>query len=274
MAEDTPKPEPGFIGEAGGIFQITYRPLGELRCNMLYLPPFAEEMNRCRAAAAAQARWFAARGAACCLLDYRGTGESRGELSEASISDWLEDIATAAAHLQSQASAPLVLWGCRTGALLALHFHQQYPAHCTRFLFWQPVMTGSSYVKQLLRQRVAASLGRTEGKESTADIQGRLDAGETVEIGGYPMANPLLQELAALKLSDAAVAPGRPLLWLEHQPQPDGSLPPASERTIGVLDQAGYSVSVHPFSGPPFWQLHERDRFDPLLQSTQEGWQP
>ena len=48
----------------------------EPRAHVIYLPPFTEEMNRCRAIAAEQARRFARQGMSCTLLDFHGTGES------------------------------------------------------------------------------------------------------------------------------------------------------------------------------------------------------
>ena len=70
---------PVFIDSAAGrVFAIYHRPAegGSNGPAMLYLPPFAEEMNRSRRMAALQARALAAAGYGVLLLDPYGTGDS------------------------------------------------------------------------------------------------------------------------------------------------------------------------------------------------------
>ncbi|MDZ7782423.1 MAG: hypothetical protein U5K56_05590 [Halioglobus sp.] len=71
--------KPGFLGEPGRRhFMLQFVCTGTPKAHIVYLPPFGEEMNRCRAAVAEQARQFAAMGYSCILIDFYGTGDSEG----------------------------------------------------------------------------------------------------------------------------------------------------------------------------------------------------
>src|SRR5690349_4296190 len=72
------------------------------RQSVLVLPPFAEEMNKCRPMLAAQARAFAAAGLDVLLLDLFGTGDSDGEFAEARWPRWQQDLQLARQWLISQ----------------------------------------------------------------------------------------------------------------------------------------------------------------------------
>src|SRR5689334_9630124 len=62
-----------------------------LRQAVLVLPPFAEELNKCRPMLAAQARALAAAGLDVLLVDLFGTGDSDGEFVEARWERWQQD---------------------------------------------------------------------------------------------------------------------------------------------------------------------------------------
>ncbi len=53
-------------------------------------------------------------------------------------------------------SAPVSLWGLRLGALLALDFAREISKKkLDRFILWQPVISGDSFLTQFLRLRLA-----------------------------------------------------------------------------------------------------------------------
>ena len=113
-------PQPLFIDSAAGrIFALYFAPQNTPRGAVLYLPPLAEEMNRCRALAAAQARLLANAGYACLLFDYFGTGDSSGELSDANWDIWHGDVLAAAHWLEDK-------------KLCHHHYHERRPALQTR----------------------------------------------------------------------------------------------------------------------------------------------
>ena len=77
-------PEPFFLDRASGsLFAIHHR-AGAAPCGtVLFIPPFAEEMNRARRMVALQARDLAAAGWDVLQLDLFGTGDSQGDFGDA-----------------------------------------------------------------------------------------------------------------------------------------------------------------------------------------------
>jgi len=77
--------EPFFLpASRGERFCIFHPAAGALRGAVLYLHPFAEEMNKSRRMAALQSRMLAARGIAVLQIDLFGCGDSSGDFGDAS----------------------------------------------------------------------------------------------------------------------------------------------------------------------------------------------
>lgn len=193
-------PEAFFLPVAGsGRFCLLHRPPGEARGAILYLHPWAEELNRSRRIAALQARDFAAAGYWVLQIDLFGCGDSAGEFVDATWSQWLRDAQAGIAHLRGQTAAPLFLWGLRSGALLALGAAAEL-AEPARLLLWQPPVSGRQHLQQFLRLAVAAEMlaGR---KVTTEALLARLASGESLEIAGYGLSPALAHGLSEAQLT-------------------------------------------------------------------------
>ena len=85
------------------------------------IPPFAEEMNKSRHLVNAAMRQLATAGYSCFMLDNYGTGDSAGDLDQASIDIWRDDLYQLLLLLQQQVaeSGPSQLLLC-PGQLLAV----------------------------------------------------------------------------------------------------------------------------------------------------------
>ena len=260
---------PQFLDSAAGrIFTLFFAPTTPLRGAILYLPPFAEEMNRCRALAAAQARAFADAGYACLLLDYFGTGDSAGELADASWQTWQSDVLTVAAWLENKAGMPVTLWGCRLGALLATDIASQNPERFRRLVFWQPVVDGKMYLTQFLRLRVAFLMDRGLPPETTEQMRAQLVNNQKVVVSGYALPAAIASAIDQLRISECVGLFNCHIDWLENVSGPDKPLSIASQKAIEALRSQTNQVEVHPFTAPPVWQLHERDSAPDLLVKT------
>lgn len=242
----------------------THRPA---QAALVYVHPFAEEMNKARRMAALQARALAAQQCAVLQIDLLGCGDSSGLLSEARWADWLADVHAACDWLvQRHAEAPLWLWGLRAGALLALDAAaaRQPAAH---LLLWQPMTAGKALVQQFLRIKAAANLSDgAAAKTAMASLRQALAAGETVDIAGYPLSSGLVHDLEAAVLANPAS--DSQVYWLEVSPRADATLAPASSRTLEAWQLAGHAVQASVVSGPAFWQATEIEVAPALLQAT------
>jgi exosortase A-associated hydrolase 2 len=269
-----PAPEPGFI-ELGNrrLYAVQWRPAGPLRGTVVYVPPFAEELNRCRTLAADAARALAADGWRCVLADLHATGESDGDTAEADWDTWVADTVQLLRAL-GERGGETVLWGMRTGALIAAEVAAQVPEQVSRLLLWQPVLDGSLFLNQYLRLRIASQVvhtgnaaGNTTGgtKETTDSLRQRLAAGEVLEIGGYPLPGPLAQALSGRKLAALAGRVPQPVAWVEVATQAGAPASPASRKLIETWPTP---IRLETVGGQMVWQVHERADAPEMVQAT------
>lgn len=260
--------EPFFLDTARGArFCLFHAPSGPCRGALLYIHPFAEEMNRARRMAAVQARAFAAHGVAVLLLDLHGCGDSGGDFADASWAGWLADIEDGRAWLEQRTGQRAGLWGLRLGALLALEAAcAAGTAAPARLLLWQPVTEGESHLKQFLRLRVAADMLHGANEGSMAALRAQLDAGTTLEIAGYGLAPSLAGGMAGA--SAGRLLPPCPVDWLELAPDADRPLPPAAARTGDGWRARGAAVRQQVLAGPAFWSTPETTEAPALVEAS------
>jgi len=262
-------PEPFFLqGGNGKVFALYFPARGEVKGSLLYAPPFAEEMNRCRAAVAEQARKLNELGFACLLLDPYGTGDSQGDLSEATWDIWLQDIKAAAEWLTSKTGTEVILWGFRLGALLAADAANSFLGHFKRLLLWQPVTDGKMFLTQYLRLRVAFLMDRGLPAETTGGMRQILQEGNSLEVAGYVISGQLAADLDNKMLNSMDNLKELKVDWFEHVAEAGKPLTMVSQKNIGQLEENGCDVITHPFTGAPIWQLHKRDEVPELIDAT------
>src|SRR5665647_2167413 len=71
---------------------------------VLYIHPFAEEMNKARRMAALQARALAQAGYAVLQIDLLGCGDSSGDFGEATWKNWVRDVVQGCQWLRKQSN--------------------------------------------------------------------------------------------------------------------------------------------------------------------------
>jgi exosortase A-associated hydrolase 2 len=252
---------PGFFqASAGALFGFQVTPVEQPRALALYLPPHGEEMNRCRTLMADQARALAAKGIACTVLDYYGTGDSEGAFSAATWDIWQADIASVITQLQQRhGPLPVMLAGLRLGALVALDFANRQPGGVTNLLLIQPVSNGNTYITQLLRQRMAYLMSNELPVESTQELRDRINRGEALEIGGYLFGSELLQTVDAKQMKAMTAVENMDITWMEQVSEPGKDVTAGSHKGIAQLQAQNNRVRAVTFCDPPLWQLHERD---------------
>lgn len=251
----------------GPRFCLYHAPQGRCRAALVYVHPFAEEMNRSRRMAALAARAMAAQGVGVLLIDLHGCGDSAGDFGDATWEGWLRDIAQARAWIEERLGCSAGLWGLRLGALLAVVHAQRAPLPPQRLLLWQPVTNGSGYLNGFLRLRLAGEL-LAGGSDSggTEALREALASGETLEIAGYAL-NPQLA--AGIDAADArALGPRCPIAWFEVTAAAGRPLPPAAVRVADTWRLQGSQVDVHLVQGPQFWTAPETIDCPALLEST------
>jgi exosortase A-associated hydrolase 2 len=265
--------EPIFLAAThGSRFCLVHRPPAGMPSlgGIVYVHPFAEEMNKSRRIAATQSRALSTLGFTVLQMDLHGCGDSSGEMADVTIAGWRQDLDTGVAWMCEQGIAPLYLWGLRFGALLGLDWmsRSEQSGLIERVLLWQPVTSGDTHLSQFLRIGVASdmlSAGASSG--GGAALRSRLKNGETVEIAGYDINPELAAEMAALKLM--VCTPGsRQVDWIEVSHDPAAGLGPASGRVVEEWQQRGVAVHTEVVPGASFWSTVEITDCDGLIETT------
>jgi exosortase A-associated hydrolase 2 len=262
--------EPFFLRVDGGERFCLFHPAaGPCRGAVLYVHPFAEELNRSRRMAALQARALAALGYGVLQIDLHGCGDSEGDFVDARWDSWKRDLDAAASWLDARVGQPLTVLGLRLGAALALDHARSTARAPAALILWQPVLAGHAFMTQFLRLRVAGDMlsnGR-DARAGTAALRAALARGETLEVAGYELHPELMQAIDALEPS--ALAPRAiPVRWFEVVAASGRPLAPA---TIDIADSwraAGVTVEIQQVIGQPFWATQETSDCPALLTAT------
>jgi exosortase A-associated hydrolase 2 len=267
-------------GRNGHRFCLFHPAQGDVtKGSILYIHPFAEEMNKSRRMAAMQSRALAQAGFAVLQIDLLGCGDSSGDFGDATWRDWVGDVVRGCDWLQSRDKShrpgtdpadplPLWLWGLRAGCLLAVEAANQLTEPCN-FLFWQPASAGKQLLQQFLRLKMAGDMLGGQAKGVMEDMRQQLASGASVEIAGYMLSTGLASGLEQAALSPSAGQNGgRRLEWLEVSTREDADLSPISSKTFAQWQQAGAHARSHVVSGPPFWQTTEIEDAPALIAAT------
>ena len=260
---------PFFLETDSGRRLFTYHP-SKPACKgtVLYVHPFAEEMNKSRRMAAMQARSLKDAGYSVLQIDLYGCGDSEGDFRDARWEIWKSDLRMGLDWLKAQHDLPVTLWGLRLGALLALDFASDENFSLEKMVLWQPVHSGEAHLAQFLRLRLANAMIAGKEKVGLQDLKRELASNGTLEIAGYELPHELAESIGRLKLEELG-KPGIPHHWLETMPDTSAALPPASSRIVGAWERRGIAVEVHKVQGDPYWSTQEiTDCPDLIAQTT------
>jgi uncharacterized protein len=209
---------------------------------VLLLPPLLEELNKSRRQLNELARALNAAGYPVLLVDWYGTGDSAGELRDASWAQWQADVAAARQFLQQHYSRKPILCALRGGALLL-------PEHpdCA-WLACAPLLDGQQQLTQWLRLKLMAA--RMAGDVLSSEQLLQQIASGGVEIAGYFLAPALIDPMRQVRLSACAPSTraSRHLIEVTSSEQ--------ATPAMQVLQQT-WSASWTGVAGDAFWQTTE-----------------
>ena len=265
-----------LCGKRGNLIGFYHPPAvkGGAVGDVLLVPAFAEEMNRCRSMVTMQAHALARIGMGTLVLDLYGTGDSAGDFEEADWDGWRDDLLVGLTWLRQHGNGCRTLLGVRLGALMAAEIAAGDDG-IDRLLMWVPVVSGKPYWTQFLRIRIAAEMGMSDGVKSTGVLRAQSAQGQTVEASGYRVGADLARRLDQLEMPTSARLAGKTVAWFEVCVSSESVLPRASTRFVEEWQTQGLNVAMVQVLGPPFWQVHERAVAPALVAATSEvvaGW--
>jgi len=163
-------------------------------------PPLFSDYMRTHLALRELAMALAERGQHVLRFDYRGTGDSFGELGEVTVSNWIEDIALAVSEgREISGSAEVRLLGVRAGALLASK-SMGTSSNVRRLILWDPVPDGADYLRAL--RRIQAALVEEHFYLSRAKRREAMH-----EYAGHRLSERMLEEIRLLDANTYSSVP-------------------------------------------------------------------
>jgi exosortase A-associated hydrolase 2 len=267
-----------FIASGEGQRFCIFHPAegGVVHGQVLYIHPFAEEMNKARRMVALQARSFSQAGFNVLQMDLLGCGDSAGDFGDASWQSWVDDVLLACRYLQGRTQGrslhtspvPLWLWGLRTGCLLATQAAAQSGISCN-FLFWQPPPSGQPALNQFMRLKLAAGLQGAQTKGLMEGMRQQLSKDASIEIAGYRLSPGLARGLMQARLDPPVVkATGQRLEWFELSTLENALPSVAASERFAEWQQAGFDARLHMARGPAFWQSTGVEEAPALISAT------
>ena len=244
-----------FEGSGGkNLLGMLHLPDGKSRgTGLVYCQPFAEERNLSHAISVRTAREIVNRaGMPVLRFDFAGCGDSQGDLTEASVPDWIEDIGRAADVLKAEAGVSRVgFWGLRSGSNLAV-LQGSRRADTAFYVLWHPVADLKTYMNQFLRQRLSASIaagagGQVSVKDTVAEIRG----GTAVEVLGYPVNRALFDSFQDAEERPWPEAVAHPALLVAVSPL---DFPPeALKNAAARISERGVPATFAHVQAASFW---------------------
>lgn len=255
---DAPLREVLFLpdGEGGQLFAIHSQPQGGARGVLLYIHPFAEEMNRSRRMAALAVRSLVDSGWAVLQVDLAGCGDSSGDAGDATWERWLGNVDVAVSWVQARHAGPLVLWGLRAGCLVLSEWLVRNGANHP-VLYWQPVSSGRQHMTHFLLMKVTGELsGGQDAKSILQGMRSRLEMGGSVDVAGYTASAALVKGFEQSVLDFPASYSGRACV-LEVTSSGRNELSPILASFVGRWRQGGLDIEADVATGPAFWLTQE-----------------
>ena len=266
-------PQPFFLqGSRGRLFALHFPSQQDNRArrHVLFVPPFAEEMNKARRMVALQSRELSQRGIGVLLLDLFGTGDSEGDFAEARWEIWQDDLSRALRWLRERTGEEIVLLGLRLGALLAMELvAKRREDDVSGVILWQPISDGKRAMTQFLRLRTAESMmDSAKEKESIEKLRNAIANGEPVEVAGYTVAPALFEAIERVDLRLLATPSFPSIHWFELSADPTPELSVSSTQIIANWQRRGIRVCARAVCGKPFWAGHAATVIPDLLSVT------
>lgn len=241
--------------------------LGEIpKGAILYVHPFAEELNKTRRVVAQQVRAMALAGYSVLQLDLLGCGDSAGDFGDATWQAWVDDVLLAHAWLRERTDVPIWFWGLRSGCLLASSAAKVLE-ESLNFLFWQPVSEGAMVLQQFLRLAVIGEMLDGHGKGVMKELAACLTRGQGIEVAGYTLSPALAGGLESAKLAPPESRGGR-LVLCETSGRETVELSPVSNLLQAQWQSAGFQVVAKCVAAPLFWLTQDANSAPGLISTT------
>ena len=204
-------------------------------------PPWGQEYLRAHRSMGRLARMLALAGWDTFRFDYYGTGDSAGDLVEATIAGWAKDIEWAIEEAgEMSGTGRVALIGLRVGANLAASVAKRRGKQVEALVLWDPVVRGREFLDEV------HALETTISGAPPLERTGKAGGGH--EILGFALTAAMAAEIEALDLVSAT--DGLPARTLTLVSQPTAAY---DELVSALARHPGNPLSVEQYPGLPAW---------------------
>lgn len=186
-----------YFGPADALYGVLHGAGGSAETAVLVCAPTGHEYLRSHFILQRLARKLAASGIPALRFDYYGCGDSQGQMADATLTRWQQDIVTARQELARRTGAKSILAvGARLGATLLVGAAARL--QLSKLVLWDSITDGAQYRAQLLQaqRRYARSL---PGSRWRAHFSSRRGA---TELLGATYSHDALAELSRFQPRD------------------------------------------------------------------------
>ncbi len=214
-------------------------------------PPFGEEKLWAHRVLVSAARTMAAQGYPVLRFDYGGTGDSDGELAEASLETTLDDIRRAIAQARDATRRDTVaLVGVRFGAAFAGLVAEDAP-DVTHLALWAPILEGGRYMQELLRINLSTQLAAYKAiRQDRAALVTLMEQGQAVNVDGYDLSHAMYAQCSSVTFARGPLAFGGRCLIA----QVDVSDAAPVSKELDALQKNYRSGQLLRVTEDPFWK--------------------
>jgi pimeloyl-ACP methyl ester carboxylesterase len=148
-------------------------------------------------------------------FDFYGCGDSAGDIEEASVEQWIDDVGTAVQELRdTSGSRRITVAGLRVGAsigaMAAARMQRAGQPEIFASVLWEPVVSGPTYLEGMAKLE-RRWLGALYLRPPT-DLEGC----DGPEVMGHLMPEPILEELRAIDLESLPARPAEKILLMQN----------------------------------------------------------
>lgn len=223
------------------------------RSAVIFLQPFAEEMNRCRRLISLCQKALNDANICSLTLDYYGTGDSAGDFEDASLDQWKDDIHRVCDLAIAAGATSIRLVGLRFGALLA-----QTVAETRKDVEDIIAIQPQEGYLRAMRQFIRIATTSLEEADAPATGYGQpspakhLEAGATILVGGYSLTPRLYRDFKTAALPDALQC-AVTAVFVGLMPEESNDLTASDRRILDALHQRANDVRFSRVNDVQIW---------------------
>ncbi len=240
---------------------------------VIFVPPFAEEMNRSKRMYVLCARLLADAGIHSICFDFAGTGDSSGEWGDYSYQDWKQNLIDVY-QFAKKITPTINLITLRDSALISLDLIKLNEIHIDKCVMWDPIDNGEVLIRQLVRMKIASAMADDLKKITTQEVSESIEKEGYLEVGGYHVSSDLIDCIKSQKISDGFedALNSAELHWMTTGKSNNSAKQqlPISLAKLDLSEKLLAQLTLHSVNDVRFWMQQEVTISPVLLRETKK----